>query len=283
MEFPSPGISPKSIAMETNKILSADLLDLIFDERNKDYGAYELRKSYRKRITRALLITGMMALLIVSGALLARSIQPVNAPELRMTEVTLTNVKEYEPEKLPEPEKKPEVKPTRTIQFTTPVITNEDVAEPPPTVDEIATSKIDVVTNPDGEYTGVVDEKIVDDNKGIIEGKKNNESEEPLLDVQVPSKFVGNWESFLRRHLNPDVPVDNDAPGGRYRIVIQFVVDKEGNISEIKPLTNFGYGMEEEAVRVLRKSPKWEPAIQGGYKVKAYHRQPITFEVVEEE
>jgi protein TonB len=61
-------------------------------------------------------------------------------------------------------------------------------------------------------------------------------------------------------------------------------VDKEGNVSDITPLTNQGYGMEEEAMRVLRLAAnKWEPAIQNGYKAKAYHKQMITFEVVDSE
>jgi protein TonB len=59
--------------------------------------------------------------------------------------------------------------------------------------------------------------------------------------------------------------------------MIQFVVDLEGKVSDIKPLTNFGYGMEEEAMRVIRRATKWEPAIQNGHPVKAYRKQPVTF------
>jgi protein TonB len=76
--------------------------------------------------------------------------------------------------------------------------------------------------------------------------------------------------------------VDNGAPAGRYSVVVQFVVDKEGNVSDIETLTHHGYGLEEEAVRVLKKATKWEPAIQNGIKVKAYRRQVITFEVNDE-
>ena len=64
--------------------------------------------------------------------------------------------------------------------------------------------------------------------------------------------------------------------------MIQFVVDVEGNVSDIKPLTNHGYGLEQEAVRVLKKAAKWEPAIQNGVKVKAYRKQVITFQVLGE-
>jgi protein TonB len=115
-----------------------------------------------------------------------------------------------------------------------------------------------------------------------VTNKINEESDAPRMNVEVPAKFVGNWQNFLRKNLNAEIPVNNGAGPGRYSVVVQFVVDKEGNVSEIKPLTNHGYGVEEEAVRVLKKATKWEPAIQNGYPVKAYHRQIITFEVVEE-
>jgi protein TonB len=61
--------------------------------------------------------------------------------------------------------------------------------------------------------------------------------------------------------------------------VVQFIVDKEGNISDVKALTNQGYGMEDEAVRVIKKGPNWTPAQQNGRYVKAYRKQPITFVV----
>jgi protein TonB len=65
--------------------------------------------------------------------------------------------------------------------------------------------------------------------------------------------------------------------------VVQFIVDKDGNVSEVKALTSHGYGMEEEAVRVIKRGPKWTPAIQNGRQVKAYRKQPITFVVTEGE
>ncbi|HET9429556.1 MAG TPA: energy transducer TonB, partial [Chitinophagaceae bacterium] len=63
---------------------------------------------------------------------------------------------------------------------------------------------------------------------------------------------------------------------------VQFIVDKEGAISDVKALSNHGYGMEEEAVKVIRKGPAWIPAIQNGRAVKAYRKQPITFVVTGE-
>lgn len=103
--------------------------------------------------------------------------------------------------------------------------------------------------------------------------------------VEVEASFPGGvqaWRSFLERTLNPVVPVDNGAPAGTYTVVIQFVVDRNGNISDIKALTNHGYGMEKEVVRVIQKSPKWLPAMQNERKVRAYRKQPVTFQITEE-
>ena len=102
--------------------------------------------------------------------------------------------------------------------------------------------------------------------------------------VEVEAQFDGGdngWRSFLMANLNPDVPVKNNAPAGKYMVVVQFIVNKDGTISDIKPLTNYGYGMEREVVRILKQSPKWQPAQQNGRYVNAYRKQPITF-VVEE-
>ncbi|HYH15806.1 MAG TPA: energy transducer TonB, partial [Flavisolibacter sp.] len=79
-----------------------------------------------------------------------------------------------------------------------------------------------------------------------------------------------------------DVPVRNGAPAGHHTVVVQFIVDGEGNISDIQALTRQGYGMEEEVMRVIRLSPVWEPAQKDNQTVKAYRKQPITFVVVEE-
>lgn len=103
--------------------------------------------------------------------------------------------------------------------------------------------------------------------------------------VDVEASFKGGleaWVRFVQKNLNAEVPVRNGAPAGQYTVVVQFIVDAEGQISDIKALTRHSYGMEEEVGRVIRLSPLWEPAQQNGHTVKAYRKQPITFVVVEE-
>ena len=102
--------------------------------------------------------------------------------------------------------------------------------------------------------------------------------------VDVEATFPGGeaaWRKFLEQNLRADVPLKQNAPAGSYTVWVQFIVDARGMISDLRPLTNHGYGMENEILRVLRKSPKWVPASQNGILVKAYRKQPVTF-VIEE-
>jgi len=90
------------------------------------------------------------------------------------------------------------------------------------------------------------------------------------------------WRKYLEKQLNANVPVDNGAPEGMYKVEIQFIVNENGFISDIKPLTNHGYGMEDEVIDLIKKGPKWIPAEQNGKKIKAFKTQPVTFVVSKE-
>jgi hypothetical protein len=127
-------------------------------------------------------------------------------------------------------------------------------------------------------------------NGGSVDSAKlSNDSigkdESVFQKVEIEAAFPGGemaWRSFLVKKLNPNVPVDNGAPSGLYKVYVQFVVDKEGNINDVRALTNYGYGMEQEVMKLIKAGPKWIPAIQRGRKVNAYRRQPVTFQVVDE-
>jgi len=272
--------------MEPNKILSASLIDVIFDGRNKEYGAYELRKNDSKRTKVALSVTIAVVALVLTGTTLANSFKKDAVQNKTNGGFVLTEFEEVKPpEKIPEPEKKPEVEQVKTKKFPAPIIVDKEIiTDPPPSIEELDSTGIDVVTRvgkPD-DFTADQPQGLPGDNRGVIEPIVKKEPDEPRTTVDIPAKFEGNWIKFLQKNLNAEVPVNNGAGPGRYSVVVQFVVDKEGNVSDIKPLTAHGYGVEEEAVRVLKKAPKWQPAIAAGYNVTAYHRQIIVFEVVEE-
>lgn len=103
--------------------------------------------------------------------------------------------------------------------------------------------------------------------------------------VEIEASYPGGiaaWRKFLERTLNPDVPLKNGAPAGYYTILVRFIVSKTGEVTEVKPLTNYGYGMEEEVIRTMNKAGNWNPGEQNKRLVNSYHTQPITFVVQNE-
>lgn len=278
--------------MEANKILSADILDLVFEGRNKDYGAYELRKTYNRRITRALIITATLFILIFLAAFLSNKINANRDKAVDVKEVELTAIKE---EEQPKPEPPPPPPPPKTepppkvemTKFTPPqIVKDEEVKKEdiPPEVEKLEDTKIDVVSQEGIKDVGIAT-PVVDEGKAVVAAPKDEtDYEQTFTKVEVEASFKGGegaWRKYLERNLNASAPVDNGAAPGSYTVVVQFIVDKEGNISDVKALSNHGYGMEDEAVRVIKRGPKWEPAIQNGRQVKAYRKQPITFVVSE--
>lgn len=274
--------------MEANKILSADILDLVFEGRNKDYGAYDLRKTYNKRIILALIITGSVFLLAILGSVLASNLASNEDNSQVIKEVTIQDIKQDEekPEPPPPPPPKPPPPPViEMAKFTPPkIVKDEEVQEPPPEQKELEEAKIDVIKQEGIKDEGIVAPAVIDDGKGIVEEKKEDENK-IFEKVEIEASFKGGesaWRKYLERNLNPSAPVDNGAPEGTYTVYVQFVVSKDGSISDVKALTNHGYGMESEAVRVIKKGPAWTPAIQNGRSVNAYRKQPITFQVLSE-
>ena len=103
--------------------------------------------------------------------------------------------------------------------------------------------------------------------------------------VEEEATFPGGnaaWRNFLEKNLNASVPSDNDAPAGLYKVIIRFIIDKDGSTSGINAETKEGFGMEQEAIRVIQASGKWVPAVQNGRPIKAYRRQPISY-IIENE
>lgn len=99
--------------------------------------------------------------------------------------------------------------------------------------------------------------------------------------VEIEARYKGDWNAFLEKNRDIGHVIERNPPAGTYTVIVRFVVNKEGAISDVVAETKFGYGMEAEAIRLIKKTNKWIPAIQNGHKVKAWHRQPITFVIPE--
>lgn len=100
--------------------------------------------------------------------------------------------------------------------------------------------------------------------------------------VEVEASFPGGddaWRSYLRKNLNAATPVDHGAKAGVYTVIVKFIVGRDGSLTGVACETDPGFGMCQEAMRVIKAGPKWTPAIQNGRNVNAYRRQPLSFMV----
>ena len=274
--------------MDVNKILSADILDIIFEGRNKAYGAYDLRKTYNKRLVTALVATLLLCLLLFVGSILASVVGKNKKDNIVIQDVNLEAVKQEEKKPEPPPPPPPPKQEPPKIemkQFTPPKIVKDDeVKEPPPKQEELDNVKIDLKSQ-EGIKSDVIAPPVEEKGTGVVEAPKVEEDyDKEFKTVQIQAKFPGGpeaWVKYLKRNLRADVPVENGAPTGRLTVVVSFLVDKEGNISEVKSENDPGYGTAAEAVRVIQRGPKWQPAVQNGRNVIYRQKQTVTFDVAE--
>jgi protein TonB len=270
--------------MEPNKILSADILDIVFEGRNKEYGAYELRKTYRRRLLIALASMFGLFVLLFAGYLLANKFggqkddKAVVVQEVQLEEIKQEEKEEPPPPPPPAPPPPPKIE---VAKFTPPVIVKDEEVkedEKPPEMEKLEETKIDVFNQ-----EGIKDEGIVappiDDGKGVVEAPKRDETDydQTFTKVEIESSYPGGaaaWQRYLIKTLRyPQEAQDNEIQGP---VVVQFIVDKEGNVSDVEAISG-PQELRDEAVRVIKKSGKWTPAVQNGRKVKSYKKQPIVF------
>ncbi len=109
--------------------------------------------------------------------------------------------------------------------------------------------------------------------------KQKETYDKEFTTVQEPATYPGNWNQFVGRNLNHDIINNKKGPVGTYRVTVSFRVDKEGNISQVKALNDPGYGTAAEAVRVINKSGKWNPAKQNGKKVISRKKVEFVWDV----
>ena len=271
--------------MDTNKILQSDVLDLLFEGRNKEYGAYELRSNYSKRLLMSL--AGMLALSGCVIILNAFSVKPKAKEKVIMYEVPTVCPMFVEPPIVVEPPKlKPKPVNIETIGFTTPRIVDEDIKpnEELPDADKVENIKIGFANTPGENSIDIVAPPVPGESAGVIEKPKPHEQEPIFVAVQIEAEYPGGMQAWLR-YLNKTLPkyytkdlIEQDLRG---RVVVRFIVDKEGNVSDVEGLEG-PKELREAAVKVIRMSGKWTPAVQNGHKVKSYKKQPIIFELGQE-
>lgn len=272
--------------MDVNKILNADILDILFDGKNKEYGAYELRKFYNHRLTRALLFTGALLLVIFVGSVLANVLdkykdrQEIDVMDTQMAKVNDEPPPPPPPPPPPTPPPPPEV---NQVKFTPPKIVKDEEVAPEEKIEEIKEDQVISTKTVESDNTEQIVQAPVEDNSNAVQFKDDDENK-IFTKVEVEAEYPGGsnaWRKYLERNLEAGVPGENGAPPGQYTVVVRFIVAKDGSVSDVQAETSHGHGMEQESVRVIKKSGKWTPGIQNGRSVISYKRQPITWVVSE--
>jgi len=279
--------------MDTNKILQADVLDILFDNRNKAYGAYELRKNYHIRLRRSMMIAATLVMISVSAPIVASMFDkpivvdlPNDHPRI-IKDIEVIIPKEPEP-KVPEAKPLEPSNPVTTIANTTPIIEAAAAvndADLPPTKEELKDA-VAGIENKEGEGTDVLDLPIIDhegEDSGIIPQEPAPNDNEIFDDVDVSQmpEFPGGEEELIR-YLAQNIQYPKQALDGNTegRVLIGFVVNKEGDIDDVKVLRSIGDGCDEEAVRVIHKMPKWKPGKNNGKLVNVFYNLPVTFQLM---
>ena len=276
--------------MDINKLQTADILDIIFDGRNKEYGAYDLRKTYNKRLRNALFATIGICLLMLVLSIIANSAGK-EKQQVMVQDMSLENMKneEKKPEPPPPPPPPKQEPPKVEItKFTPPKIVKDEEVKPDEEIKEV--EKLEDTKIGTFNQEGAKDEGLVappvEKSTGVVEAPKVEEDYDKVFTVvQIPAEFPGGtsaWSRYLERNLNRDIPVENGAPPGRYTVVVAFTVSKTGAISDVAAENDPGYGTKAEAIRVITKGPAWKPAVQNGRNVIYRHKQAITFVVSED-
>ena len=269
-------------------LISSDWVDLVFEGRNKAYGAYRLRKSTTKR--NILAMVAVVILLVVAFIILTvKNFVDEQRAKVAMTQVAeLTNYKQ--PEKKAEvKQKKIEVEPERvvervksSIKFTARVIKKDDEVKPDEelkTQDELMSTKTAI---------GTFDVKGNDDANGeVLKAKEviaepeppKHEEENKVFDIVEQQPLFPGGPAALMKYLseNTKYPVVAQENGVQGRVTVQFVVEKDGSISDVHVLRGVDPSLDKEAVRVVKSMPRWTPGKQNGITVRVNYRVPVLF------
>ncbi len=253
-------------------------LDLVFAGRNKKYGAYELRKENPKTSVRALLGGAFVFAFAMSTPLLLDLLPDSDAKNILDEKVVLVNLDKPK-EKLPEPIKPPEPPKPKIdeVKFVEPkVVEAKKVVEEIKTIEDLKDKTIAAK-----DQKGDKDAEIV-----IDRPTGNAEKDAEVIDnnvyssagIEVQPEFPGGWGNFgkyvAKNYRTPEV--EQDLKG---RVFVEFVVEKDGSLTDIKVVRDLGFGTGAEAIRMLKSAPRFKPGVQNGKTIRVRYSLPIMLDI----
>jgi len=257
-------------------LYKSEWLELVFDDRNKDYGAYELRKTYAPTMVRAMIITFIVVGITCAGSIVL--MHHKNFVHVTHVDQTLP-VPPIKVDKPLEAKLKPKVDLPKvtTIRDVPPTVVPDNKAEKPVENDKIVGQA--------GQQTlKGTDDPIVE----IPDDKPAAGTGAPAIDNSVhnlgtldfmpePVGGAAAWSKFLNKNLRFPPAAQEDGVSGR--VFMSFIIEKDGSLSNITVDRAAGHGFDEEALRVLKLAKAWKPGMQNGQAVRVKYSIPINFQL----
>jgi protein TonB len=262
-------------------LYKSEWLELVFDDRNKEYGAYDLRQHYAKNMIRAMGITFFTIALLCGASIILRP-----APQDRIIVVETPPIAPVLPPVEPLIKHVDPPKPLKATPATPPAATIKDI--PPVVVQDPQAVKPVINANIKGTI-GPVDSKgpvgpanvlPVDPNPGAGTQPADDKTIYNVGGVDVMPEPVGGekaWAKFLNRNLRFPAAAQEDGVSGR--VILSFIIEKDGTLSNIVVDRPAGHGFDEEALRVLKLAKAWKPGMQNGQAVRVRFEIPINFQL----
>ena len=270
-------------------LISNEWTDLVFEGRNQSYGAYKLRKTTGKRNLWALIIVALAAVLLYLGLQLQRmaeankkventqavALAKLNTEKKKEAKVEKKEIIRQEPEKVVEQVKS-------SVKFTAPVIKkDEEVKEE----DEIKLDEVQKSDKAVGAFTVEGNDEV---GGAVLKAKEDIAAPEPPKHVVEETKIFTVVEQmpmypggdaalmgYLRDNIHyPTIAAENGVQG---RVVVGFVVERDGSITDVKILRGVDPSLDREAMRVVKSMPRWNPGKQNGSAVRVKYQVPVSF------
>lgn len=244
--------------------------DIVFKERNKEYGAYKLRKRYNRTVVFSLFI----GIIIVGTAVItpyinAKALENKQKRAERQVEIKLENLDQ--PTEAAPPPPPPPPPPADVVQ--------QQKYVPPVVVDSVKPEDVKQLMTADEAQTEVKNTEVVEVQQAVKEEVQEAEPEEvPFVVVEEMPSFPGGDAALLKyigEHTNyPEVAKENNIQG---RVIVRFCVTAKGGVSQVSVLKGVDPELDKEAMRVVTTLPAFKPGKQGGKPVPVWYMVPITF------
>lgn len=255
--------------MENNKKYIPSFDEIVFEFRNKEYGAYKIRKKYNRTVLWAMLVgTLILGSVIITPYVMASVSERIHQKEEKAVTAEMEQLDQPNQEIAPPPPPPPPAEAQVQVKYVAPII-----------VDSVKNEDKGTLATIDDIKETATDEAVVEVVEEVKEEVQEVKEEEVFLVVEEMPSFgsgdANEFRSWVSANMKyPEVAAENGIQG---RVFVQFVIEPDGRLSNVRVIRGVDPALDKEAVRVIESSPKWNAGKQRGKPVRVSYTFPITF------